>query len=122
MNITSKELGKIGEDLAAELLTKAGYKILERNYTFGKGEIDIIAIDPDTDYTAFIEVKTRSNLEYGDPVLGITKNKMSQIRKMTEAYLYSKNITEISCRFDVITVLFLDEKKPVIQHYINAFS
>jgi putative endonuclease len=121
MNTTSKELGKIGEDLAAELLTNAGYEIIERNYTFGKGEIDIIAFDPNTEYTAFIEVKTRSNLEFGDPVLGITKSKMAQIRRMTEGYLYSKNIRELSCRFDVITVLFLDETKPIINHYINAF-
>ena len=28
------ELGKLGEDMAAEFLEKAGYEILERNWVF----------------------------------------------------------------------------------------
>ena len=37
------ELGKIGEQKAAEYLKKKGYKILERNYKYKNLEIDIIA-------------------------------------------------------------------------------
>ena len=36
-------IGKIGEDLAADYLTDQGYKVIERNYRYGHGEIDLIA-------------------------------------------------------------------------------
>jgi putative endonuclease len=117
-----KNFGKEGEDLAAEMLKEKGYEILERNYRYGKGEIDIIAKDPDTDFTVFVEVKSRTNLEYGAPEYAITKSKIRQLKKMAELYLYDKNITEIDCRFDVVAILFKYKQKPEINHYINAFN
>ena len=36
------ELGKLGEDMATEFLTKKGYLILDRNWRSGKNEIDIV--------------------------------------------------------------------------------
>ena len=55
----SHNLGQKGEDLAAEHLKKAGYKILFRNWKWGKHEIDIIAENKDC--VVFVEVKTRSD-------------------------------------------------------------
>lgn len=122
MSNSSKEFGKEGEDLAEELLRSKEFKIVERNYRFGKtGEMDIIAEDPQTLQLVFVEVKSRKNLEFGDPVLAITKNKMAQLKKVATAYLYDKEIKEIDCRFDVVTVLFRGKLKPEIKHYVNAF-
>jgi len=121
LKYSQHELGKMGEDMAVELLVAAGYDIIERNYRYGKGEIDIIALDRETGYTAFIEVKTRTNLHFGDPVYGVTRNKMKQLKKVAAAYLYEKQITEILCRFDIIAILMYDDKKPEITHYVNAF-
>jgi len=122
MNSTNKSLGDKGEDIAVELLTNKGFEIIERKYRYSnKGEIDIIAKDPATGYLVFVEVKARYNLEYGEPEYAITKNKIRQIRKMALAYLYDKNINEIECRFDVVTVLLPDNLPPVINHIINAF-
>jgi putative endonuclease len=122
MSKTSREFGKEGEDLADRLLRSKNFKILERNYRFGKiGELDIVAEDPETHQLVFVEVKSRQNLEFGDPVLAITKNKMAQLKKVANAYLFEKEIREIECRFDVITVLFKAKIKPEIKHYINAF-
>ncbi len=119
---TSKEFGKEGEDMAERMLRSKNFSIIERNYRFGKtGEIDIIAEDPETQQLVFVEVKTRQNLEFGDPVLAITKNKIAQLKKVAAAYLYDKEIKEIDCRFDVVTVLFRGEMKPEIKHYVNAF-
>ena len=39
----NRELGRIGEQAAAELLQMEGYEILERNYRCQAGEIDLIA-------------------------------------------------------------------------------
>lgn len=118
---TTKQFGDDGEEIAAEYLEKKGYEIIERNYRFGKGEIDIIVKDPETNFVVFVEVKSRKSLEYGDPVYGITKNKMKQVRRMAELYLYDKQLPELDCRFDVVTVLFRGKIKPLVEHYINAF-
>ena len=121
MSVTSKELGKKGEELAVELLESKGYEIIERNYRFSRGEIDVIAKDPKDGCTVFVEVKARQNLNFGYPELAITKSKMRQLRKMAELYLYDKSISELECRFDVITILFQSKRKPLINHYENAF-
>lgn len=121
MSQTSKNFGDEGEDIAADLLVSKGYEIIERNYRFGKGEIDIIAKDAKDDYLVFVEVKSKKNLEFGEPEYSITKNKIKQIRKIAEAYLYENQISEINCRFDVVTILFKPKIKPVINHYENAF-
>lgn len=120
MSLTSKELGKLGEAVALQYLKDKGFLIKELNYTFLKGEIDIIAADKDE--IVFIEVKSRGNLDLGDPVEGVTPSKVKQIKKVAEFYLYEKKIENIYCRFDVVTVLFLDIKNPTIEHYINAFD
>lgn len=117
----TKEVGDEGEEIAVEHLVKNGYEIVERNYRFSKGEIDIIAKDPETGFIIFVEVKSKKNLEFGDPVYSVTKNKIKQIRRMAELYLYDKEIKEVDCRFDVITVLLRGKHKPVIEHYMNAF-
>lgn len=118
---STRESGDEGEDIAAEYLSKKGYEIIERNYMYGKGEIDIVAKDSETGDTVFIEVKSKKNLEFGDPVYSMTKNKIRQLKKMAELYLYDKDIDEIDCRFDVVTVLLQGNRKPVIEHYVNAF-
>ena len=119
MSNKKKKAGNEGEDLAAEFLIKKGYKIVERNYRFGKGEIDIVAKEGDT--LVFVEVKTRKSLEYGPPELSITKSKERQVRKIAEAYLYDKEINNADCRIDVIAVLMLSPKEPDINHIKNAF-
>ena len=106
MSKTSREFGKEGEELADKFLRSENFKIIERNYRFGRtGELDIIAEDPKTKQLVFVEVKSRQNLEFGDPILAITKNKMAQLKKVANAYLFEKEIREIECRFDVITVV-----------------
>ena len=121
MALKRKDLATKGEELAAEILSGKGYKIIERNYRYGHGEIDIIAIDPNTKYTVFVEVKSRKNLEFGEPEYAVTKAKQRQIRKIAELYLFEKEIRELDCRFDVIAILFEDINNPIIYHYENAF-
>jgi len=114
-----RSFGKEGEDLAEKLLRSKGYEILDRNYQFGHGEIDIIA--KDKGWLVFVEVKTRTNLEYGEPEYAITRSKIKQVRRMAELYLYDKKIIEADCRFDVVAILLTNEENPIINHYENAF-
>ncbi|MDP2300803.1 MAG: YraN family protein [Ignavibacteria bacterium] len=119
MDSSKKDMGKYGEELAATLLMDKGFEIIKKNYRYGKGEIDIVANDGDT--LVFIEVKTRTNLNYGEPELAITKNKVNQLRKIGSMYCYENNIENKLIRFDVIAIMMDDITKPKINHIENAF-
>ncbi|MDB5232241.1 MAG: YraN family protein [Chitinophagaceae bacterium] len=66
----NKDIGNKGEDIAANHLQQLGFEILERNWRFRKWEVDIIASKGKLLH--FIEVKTRTNLNYGRPEESIT--------------------------------------------------
>ncbi len=119
-NQNKKDFGKEGEEIAAKYLAENGFKILVRNYHYGHGEIDIVAEDDGV--LVFVEVKTRKNLEFGEPEYAITKKKIQQIKKMAELYLFDKEIEEADCRFDVVSVLMENPSNPQITHYQNAFQ
>ena len=118
MNYRQK-VGKFGEKLAIDYLIKHGYCIIETNVKISYKEIDVVANFKGK--MIFVEVKTRQNLEYGEPEYAITKSKQKQIRKIAELYLFDKEIMELECRFDVVAVLLQGKGKPVINHYENAF-
>ncbi len=115
-----RDIGKEGEDIAAKYLIEKGFNIVARNYHYStKGEIDIIANDKNQ--LVFIEVKSRINLEYGEPEYAINPKKIRQIKKMAELYLFDKEIEEADCRFDIVAIILGDGKNPEINHYENAF-
>ena len=116
-----RDIGKEGEEIAAKFLVENGFQIIERNFQFSNiGEIDIVA--KDQQQTVFVEVKSRLNLEFGEPELAVTPKKIRQIKRMAELYLFNKGIEEIDCRFDVIAVIIGDGKKSTVTHYENAFD
>lgn len=116
----NKSFGNEGEEIAAGYLKSLGYEIIERNYRFHKGEIDIVAKDNGTNYLVFVEVKSRKSLEYGEPEYAITPAKAKQLKKMANYYLLENHVKNIDCRLDVITVLFTSTNSPLINHYKNA--
>jgi putative endonuclease len=118
----NKSFGNEGEDIASDYLKKNGYEIIERNYRFHKGEIDIVAKDNETNYLVFIEVKSRKSLEYGEPEYAITPAKAKQLKRMANYYLLDNHVKNIDCRLDVITILFTPANPPLINHYKNAVS
>ncbi len=77
----SKELGKLGEDLAFRYLKKNGYKVLFRNYRTRRGEIDLIA--KRRDVLVFVEVK------YGSPqaYLRVNAKKFKKIVFTAEKFI-----------------------------------
>lgn len=79
------EIGKLGEDLAIKYLKEKGYEIIERNFRCKQGEIDIIAKTKE-EYV-FIEVKTRTNQMYGNPVDAVNNTKKKHIYSATEYYI-----------------------------------
>lgn len=113
------DLGKSGEEAAADFLKKNGYKILFRNYRTKLGEIDIIAVDKDT--FCFIEVKTRHSLKFGAPSEAISGFKQRQISKAALLFLKKKNFLDKKARFDVVTVE-CSGRQPKVDLIKNAFD
>ncbi len=111
------ELGKLGEELAAEYLQKNGYAILETNWVFQKAEIDILALKNNT--LAVIEVKTRSSIEFGLPQDFVKPKKIQLLVKAVHAYV-TENDLDLEVRFDIIAIS-KKEQEFVIEHLTDAF-
>jgi len=128
--ITKKrEIGNFGETAAVKYLKRKHYKILERNYTAGKLELDIIA--KKRREIVFIEVKTRSvealdsAMPYGRAADAVDLDKRRNTVNAAYAYM-RKNPSKLNMRVDVIEV-YLDKnaEKPkvlTINHFENAIT
>ena len=103
-----KEFGNKGEDIASEYLEKRGYIILERNFYCRQGEIDIIAKDKNE--IVFIEVKSRSSIQYGCPSEAVNKLKIRHLYRTAKYYLYKNKYLNNYIRFDVIEILIKNGK------------
>jgi putative endonuclease len=111
-------LGQKGEGAAVKFLKKKGYKIVKKNYKNPIGEIDIIAKDHDT--LVFVEVKSRENIEYGEPFEAVHRFKKQKIANV--ALLYLKRLKEIPpCRFDVVSIYYKNGR-PEVELIQDAFE
>lgn len=107
------EIGKLGEDYAVKYLENVGYKVIERNFECRQGEIDIIAIDREE--LVFIEVKTRTNVKYGEPIEAVDMNKQKHLIKSIKYYLYSRHLENEFVRIDIIEV-FICKNRYRVNH------
>ena len=98
----SHNLGQKGEELAADHLKKTGYKILFRNWKWGKHEIDIIA--ENNEFIVFIEVKTRNDDFQMHPLTSVNREKQKSIIWAANGYLQKFRVDKES-RFDIITII-----------------
>ena len=94
--------GRYGEALARDFIRSKGYKILEQNYNTALGEIDLIALDKDI--IVCIEVKTRTNINYGYAYEAVNFKKQRKIINTSYVYIKHKNIHDMQLRYDIIEV------------------
>ena len=113
-------LGRHGEALAANYLTRKGVQIIARNYRQKTGEIDIIARDGD--YLVFIEVKTRKSSHFGHPFEAVTRKKQAQISRVALGYMGRNKLLDQPARFDVISIVMKDNGQAAIEHLTNCFE
>lgn len=97
------DLGRRGEELAARYLTGCGYRILDRNWRCGEGELDIIAARGDE--IAVVEVKTRSGTAFGHPLEAITAAKSARLRRLAARWAEEVPHPHALVRIDAIAVL-----------------
>jgi putative endonuclease len=118
---TRDTLGDRGENLAARHLRNLGYRIITRNYRCPLGEIDIVARDGTT--LVFVEVKTRAYDDQGiSPEDQVNNVKQHQITKAAKYYLGRYGTVQPAARFDVVAVVWPDNRDPLIRHTPHAFE
>ena len=107
------ELGRQGEALAIEHLTRVGYRIVAANFRLPIGrntrnaivnaEIDVVAYDGPT--LCFVEVKTRASDEFAPPQVNVDLRKRRQIARAARGYRRLFGLVNASYRYDVVTVV-----------------
>lgn len=115
------QLGRHGEELAAQHLERLGFTIVARNFRTRHGELDLVAFDGSV--LVFAEVKTRRQGR-GNPWDGLHLRKRAQVRRIATAYLNSapERPRGDTLRFDAIGVI-LDSRGELaaLEHLEGAF-
>ncbi|APU13845.1 MULTISPECIES: YraN family protein [Actinoalloteichus] len=114
---TPAELGRLGEDLAAEHLQQQGIVLLSRNWRCELGELDLVGYQDGG--VVVCEVKARSGEEFGSPAEAITDAKARRLRRLANAWLSVHHIGWVSVRFDLVSVLW-PKNGPVRLHHLRS--
>lgn len=96
--------GTVGEQIAACYLILKGYRIIKRNFRWGRLEIDMVAHDGEC--LAFVEVKTRRSNAFGEALEAIAPWKISNMRRAARGFLGTSPdfIPFREVRFDLIAI------------------
>ena len=115
------DAGRRGEDLALAHLQSKGYRLIIRNYRFGRGEIDLIMDAPDGNLV-FVEVKSNRATEKGRPLERLDGRKMLRLQRLAQRYCSQAGQENRDMRFDAVGVdLPADGSAPRIEHLEAAF-
>jgi ribonuclease HII len=117
-NAGRREVGGSGELIATAHLERIGWEILATRFRCREGEIDIVGRDGAA--LVFVEVKTRRG-KCAVPGEAVGARKRARLLAAAEAYLATYGITEQTCRFDVVEVLFTPDGYAKVNHLRNAF-
>jgi len=97
-----------------------GWTIVNRRFRSGHRDIDLVVQRGNT--VAFVEVKTRRDDEYGDPVTAVDHRKQRELTRSALVWISRYGRADVEYRFDVIGIL-IDQQARVarVKHIENAF-
>lgn len=113
------DLGRAGENRAAEHLASRGYRILDRNWRCAQGELDIVALTEA--HIAVVEVKTRSSTAFGHPFEAIDERKRERLWRLAHAWMRAHPGTGSGrrVRVDAIAIIGADPATGVLEHLVD---
>ena len=112
----NQTIGQFGERLAEDFLVRRGYQLVDRNVKTSFKELDLIMIKAGV--LVFVEVKTRTNFNFGGAEAAMTKKKISNLKHGAMLYLHRKKIKYQALRFDFLAVDYNQTAKTAnIKHY-----
>ncbi len=94
--------GRTGEQVAASFLSDRGYRVLAQNQRTPLGELDLVCRTPSQ--IVVVEVKARSNEEYGTGLEAIGPRKARRLRASAMWWLSAEGLLPCSLRFDAVVV------------------
>jgi putative endonuclease len=114
------DLGRAGEERAAQHLIERGYILLDRNWRCARGEIDIVAARGRT--LAVVEVKTRRSDAFGHPLEAIDDRKAARLWALARAWVHAhpEQSRGRTVRVDAISVLGPDPATAHVEHLEDA--
>ena len=118
MQNSKQLLGATGEEIAVDSLISQGYVVFDRNWRSKSGEIDSIASEKfnSQDELIFIEVKTRSSRDYGDPIEAISATKYLRMYRLALEWLIENSASREAWRLDVISIVISRAQEIEIDH------
>ena len=114
-----KEKGEKGEQLAVDYLVKNNYTIIERNWRFLKGEIDIIC--EKNNLLIIVEVRTRGTYDFGNPEEFVSRKQQKLIVNTAHEFIVRRTI-EKETRFDIVSILLKEDYSFELEHLEDAFG
>ena len=116
------DLGRWGEDCAAEYMEQHGWYIRHRNWQKKHHELDLVCIDENSTILLFIEVKTRASEIWGAPDEAIDLEKKNNTIRAARAYISDFHLQHLEIRYDTISVIGTPETGCEIRYKENVFD
>jgi putative endonuclease len=95
--------GRRGERIACRFLLRQGFDVLARRYRGRSGELDLIAIEQET--LVFVEVKTRTSRDFGEPWEFVDWQKQQILQRTAEEFIVEHDLGDYRYRFDIVSVV-----------------
>jgi putative endonuclease len=112
------DLGKRGEEIARDFLENNGFQIIKLNWRHKRAEIDLIAKKDGV--LVFIEVKTRSSIDFGQPEEFVDWKKEKQL-EFASLYFIEQTAHEGEIRYDIVAITFASKDSYQVNHIEDAF-
>ena len=119
MSAAKQEFGELGERIAERWLKRQGWRVVQRRFRNGHRDIDLVVERDGT--VAFVEVKARRGLAFGDPVEAVNWSKQKELVRSASVWIDRHGKPAESYRFDVVGVL-VEGDRVQVRHVPNAFS
>jgi putative endonuclease len=100
--VATGPIGSRGEEAAADVYRRRGYRVVARNWRCRLGELDLVVERGGV--LVFCEVKSRRQSVFGGGFEAVTWRKRAKLRVVAEAFLQATGSHPQAIRFDVASV------------------
>lgn len=118
--IILKSKGYAVEQQVEDYLVSLGLKLIAKNYSCRRGEIDLIMLD--NEVIVFVEVRYRKSVSHGTPEETITKAKIKKLIIAAKIFLQTHPRQNAECRFDVVGATQSQSGKVIFNWIKDAFE